>query len=123
MEAKKCKLAEQSEQIRNALIERHKSMRSDIFKNISIYVNGRTKPTADELKRLILLNGGKYDPKMYKTTKFMVATNLSYAKSHSLRQCDKVVRPEWITDCVAAKCLLPYEDYQLLFEEQSKQQK
>lgn len=112
-EAKKSKLADQNEEIRNALIERHKSLRSDIFKGISIHVNGKTNPTADELKRLILLNGGQYDPKMYRTTKFMVATNLSFAKTKSLKSNDKVVRPQWITDSIAVKCLLPYTDYQL----------
>lgn len=111
--AKKGKLSDQNEEIRTALLERHKMLRTEIFKGISIHVNGKTKPTADELKRLILLNGGQYDPKMYKTTKFMVATNLSFAKTQTLRARDKVVRPEWITESVAVKCLLPYQDYQI----------
>lgn len=114
MSVKKSKLAEQNEEIRDALRRRNQTIRTDIFKGISIYVNGRTQPTADELKRLILLNGGEYHPYYrYQTTKFMIATNLSMARTKQLRPGDRVVRPDWITESVAVKCLLPYEDYLL----------
>lgn len=114
MHVKKSKLAAQNDQIRAAIRSRNSTLKSDIFKNVSIYVNGRTQPTADELKRLILLNGGDYHPYYrYQTTKFMIATNLSMARIKQLRPDDRVVRPEWITDSVQVKCLLPYEDYQL----------
>lgn len=118
MRVKKSKLAQQNDQIRDALRNRNNSSKTDIFKGISINVNGRTQPTADELKRLILLNGGDYHPYYrYQTTKFMIATNLSMARMKQLRPDDRVVRPEWITESIEAKCLLPYEDYQLFVEE------
>lgn len=118
MRVKKSKLAEQNDQIREALRHRNSTMRTDIFKGISINVNGRTQPTADELKRLILLNGGDYHPYYrYQTTKFMIATNLSMARMKQLRPDDRVVKPEWITESIQAKCLLPYQDYQLFAEE------
>lgn len=118
MRVKKSKLAQQNDQIRDALRNRNNSSKTDIFKGISINVNGRTQPTADELKRLILLNGGEYHPYYrYQTTKFMIATNLSIARMKQLRPDDRVVRPEWITESIEAKCLLPYEDYQLFVEE------
>lgn len=118
MKVKKSKLAQQNDQIREALRNRNSSMRTELFKGISINVNGRTQPTADELKRLILLNGGDYHPYYrYQTTKFMIATNLSMARVKQLRPDDRVIRPEWITDSIKAKCLLPYEDYQLFADE------
>lgn len=118
MRVKKSKLAQQNDQIRDALRNRNESLKTDIFKGISINVNGRTQPTADELKRLVLLNGGDYHPYYrYKTTKFMIATNLSSARVKQLRPDDRVIRPEWITESVELKCLLPYEDYQLFADE------
>lgn len=118
MRVKKSKLAQQNDQIREALRRRNSTIRTDIFKGISINVNGRTQPTADELKRLILLNGGDYHPYYrYQTTKFMIATNLSMARIKQLRPDDRIVRPEWITDSLQVQCLLPYEDYQLFMDE------
>lgn len=118
MRVKKSKLAQQNDQIREALRIRNNSSKTDLFKGISINVNGRTQPTADELKRLILLNGGDYHPYYrYQTTKFMIATNLSTARIKKLRPDDRVVKPEWITESIQAKCLLPYQDYQLFVEE------
>lgn len=118
MRVKKTKLAAQNDRIRESLRSRNSSMRTDIFKGISINVNGRTQPTADELKRLILLNGGEYHPYYrYQTTKFMIATNLSAARIKTLRPDDRIVKPQWITDSVQAKCLLPYQDYQLFADE------
>lgn len=118
MRVKKSKLAQQNDEIREALRSRNSSMRTEIFKGVSINVNGRTQPTADELKRLILLNGGEYHPYYrYQTTKFMIATNLSVARMKQLRPDDRIVKPEWITESIQAKCLLPYEDYQLFVGE------
>lgn len=118
MRAKKSKLAQQNEEIRDALRNRHNAMRTELFKGISINVNGRTQPTSDELKRLILLNGGEYHPYYrYQQTKFMIATNLSTARIKTLRPDDRIVKPDWITDSVKANCVLPYQDYQLFAEE------
>lgn len=118
MKAKKSKLAQQNEQIRDALRQRRGAMRTELFKGISINVNGRTQPTADELKRVILLNGGEYHPYYrYQQTKFMIATNLSAARVKTLRPDDRVVKPEWIGDSVKANCILPYQDYQLFADE------
>lgn len=118
MKAKKSKLAQQNEQIRDALRQRHSAMRTELFKGISINVNGRTQPTADELKRLILLNGGEYHPYYrYQQTKFMIATNLSTARVKTLRPDDRIVKPNWILDSIQANCVLPYQDYQLFADE------
>uniref|UniRef100_A0A4W5NAN1 DNA repair protein REV1 n=1 Tax=Hucho hucho TaxID=62062 RepID=A0A4W5NAN1_9TELE len=86
---------------------------SSIFTGVAIYVNGYTDPTADELRRLMMLHGGQFH--MYysrsKTT-HIIATNLPNSKIQELRD-QKVVRPEWITDSIKAGRLLSYLQYQL----------
>ncbi|XP_029558723.1 DNA repair protein REV1 isoform X2 [Salmo trutta] len=84
-----------------------------IFTGVAIYVNGYTDPSADELRRLMMLHGGQFH--MYysrsKTT-HIIATNLPNSKIQELR-AQKVVRPEWITDSIKAGHLLSYLQYQL----------
>uniref|UniRef100_A0A8C7UTP0 DNA repair protein REV1 n=1 Tax=Oncorhynchus mykiss TaxID=8022 RepID=A0A8C7UTP0_ONCMY len=86
---------------------------SSIFAGVAIYVNGYTDPSADELRRLMMLHGGLFH--MYysrsKTT-HIITTNLPNSKIQELRD-QKVVRPEWITDSIKAGHLLSYLQYQL----------
>uniref|UniRef100_A0A8C8CXB3 DNA repair protein REV1 n=1 Tax=Oncorhynchus tshawytscha TaxID=74940 RepID=A0A8C8CXB3_ONCTS len=86
---------------------------SSIFTGVAIYVNGYTDPSADELRRLMMLHGGQFH--MYysrsKTT-HIITTNLPNSKIQELRD-QKVVRPEWITDSIKAGHLLSYLQYQL----------
>ncbi|XP_048349138.1 DNA repair protein REV1 isoform X2 [Sphaerodactylus townsendi] len=97
-----------------AVIQHQKDgISSSIFSGVAIYVNGFTDPSADELRRLMMLHGGQYH--MYysrsKTT-HIIATNLPNAKIKELKG-EKVVRPEWITESIKAGRLLSYIPYQL----------
>lgn len=86
---------------------------SNIFTGISIYVNGYTDPSADELRRLMMLHGGQFHVYYRRTkTTHIIATNLPNSKIQELKG-EKVIRPEWITDSVKAGQLLPYLKYQL----------
>ncbi|XP_067658458.1 DNA repair protein REV1-like [Haliotis asinina] len=86
---------------------------SEIFTGIHVYVNGYTKPSSDELRRLLTSHGGTYEQYLYRTrVTHIVATNLPDSKVRELKGM-KVVRPEWITESVAAGKLLPYTKYQL----------
>lgn len=87
---------------------------SDIFNGIAIFVNGYTEPSADDLRLIMLLHGGIYHHyyRSEKTT-HVIATNLPNAKMAELKS-KKVVKPEWITESVAAGKLLDYKNY-LLF--------
>lgn len=76
MEAKKSKLREQySVQANNEIKE------SNIFNGISIFVNGYTKPSADELKQLMSLHGGIYHHyHIPSKTTYIIASNLPDTK-------------------------------------------
>lgn len=79
-------------------------------------------PSSDELKRIMMENGGVYHhyhrPNL---TTHVIASNLPTAKLKLLKQY-KIVRPEWISDSLKEGKLLNYQDY-LLFIDQPDQPK
>ncbi|XP_010771173.1 DNA repair protein REV1 [Notothenia coriiceps] len=86
---------------------------STIFSGISIYVNGYTDPSADELRRLMMLHGGQFHTYYSRSkTSHIITNNLPNSKIKELRG-EKIVRPLWITDSIQAGCLLPCLQYQL----------
>ncbi|KAG7220961.1 hypothetical protein INR49_010210 [Caranx melampygus] len=112
MAAKVSKLDEQFKL--DAPRERQKEgLCSTIFSGVSIYVNGYTEPSADELRRLMMLHGGQFHVYYSRSkTTHIIANNLPNSKIQELKG-EKVIRPEWITDSVKAGRLLPYLQYQL----------
>uniref|UniRef100_A0A673KTW5 DNA repair protein REV1 n=1 Tax=Sinocyclocheilus rhinocerous TaxID=307959 RepID=A0A673KTW5_9TELE len=112
MAAKISKLEEQFQ--KDAPREKQKDGTSTcIFSGVAIYVNGYTDPSADELRRLMMLHGGQFH--LYYTrskTTHIIATNLPNRKIQELKG-EKVVRPEWITDSIKAGRQLSYVQYQL----------
>ncbi|XP_040004413.1 DNA repair protein REV1 isoform X2 [Xiphias gladius] len=86
---------------------------SNIFSGVAIYVNGYTEPSADELRRLMMLHGGQFHVYYSRSkTTHIIANNLPNSKIQELKG-EKVIRPGWITDSVKAGRLLPYLQYQL----------
>ncbi|XP_038576785.1 DNA repair protein REV1 isoform X2 [Micropterus salmoides] len=86
---------------------------SNIFSGVSIYVNGYTDPSADELRRLMMLHGGQFHVYYSRSkTTHIIASNLPNSKIQELKG-EKVIRPEWITESIKAGRLLPYLQYQL----------
>lgn len=79
-------------------------------------------PSADELKRIMMENGGVYHhyhrPNI---TTHIIASNLPTAKLKLLKQF-KVVKPEWISDSLKEGKLLNYDGY-LLFNDNPNQPK
>ncbi|XP_053379296.1 DNA repair protein REV1-like [Mercenaria mercenaria] len=121
MNAKKQKLQQQFVEEAPGQLKKEGSG-SKIFSGISIHVNGYTKPSSDELKRLMMLHGGSYEHYLYRTrVTHVIATNLPNSKVKELKGL-KVVRPEWITESIAAGKLLSYTKY-LLYTAQSGLQK
>ncbi|KAM4561114.1 DNA repair protein REV1 isoform 2-T2 [Fundulus diaphanus] len=112
MAAKVSKLDEQFKL--NATREKQKEgSSSSIFSGVAIYVNGYTDPSADELRRLMMLHGGQFHVYYSRSkTTHVIASNLPNCKIQELRG-EKVIRPEWITESIQAGRLLPYLKYQL----------
>lgn len=86
--------------------------KSDLFSGISIFVNGYTKPSADELKRIMMAHGGVYHTYQRSTTNYTIASNLPDVKIRQLTT-EKVVRPDWIVDSLNANKVLDYTRYLL----------
>ncbi|XP_043373409.1 DNA repair protein REV1 isoform X9 [Dermochelys coriacea] len=121
MSAKVQKLGDQFQS--DAAIQHQKDgTSSNIFSGVAIYVNGFTDPSADELRRLMMLHGGQYHVYYSRAkTTHIIATNLPNAKIKELKG-EKVVRPEWIIESIKAGHLLSYIPYQL-YTKQSGVQK
>ncbi|XP_041940094.1 DNA repair protein REV1 [Alosa sapidissima] len=112
MAAKVCKLEEQF-QLDAPREKQKEGGSSSIFSGVAIYVNGYTEPSADELRRLMMLHGGQFHVYYsHSKTTHIIATNLPNSKISQLRS-QKVVRPEWITDSIKAGRQLSYLQYQL----------
>ncbi|XP_065169068.1 DNA repair protein Rev1 isoform X2 [Atheta coriaria] len=114
MEAKKAKLIKQVRE--QAAVERH----STIFKGVSIYVNGFTKPSAEELKTLMGLHGGVYHVYQMPSTTHIIASNLPNVKINKLGPLP-IVKPGWIEDSITLGRVLDYTQY-LLYTNQSRTQ-
>ncbi|KAM4608878.1 DNA repair protein REV1 isoform 2-T2 [Polymixia lowei] len=86
---------------------------SQIFSGVAIYVNGYTEPSADELRRLMMLHGGQFHVYYSRSkTTHIIANNLPNNKIQELKG-EKIVQPAWITDSIKAGHLLSYLQYQL----------
>lgn len=82
-----------------------------LFAGIRIHTNGCANPSNEELRELIGRYGGTHDFYFNReTTTHVVAQNLAYTKVKFFRKCI-VVRPEWITDSIAAGNVLPCDKY------------
>ncbi|KAF8356903.1 rev-1, partial [Pristionchus pacificus] len=91
---------------------------SEIFKGISIFVNGFTYPPALELRSLIQSHGGEYHVYYeYGTTTYTVASEIATVKRSKMRKNEVIVKPELIVDSVAAGRLLDHKEYLLLPDE------
>lgn len=118
MAAKVTKLDEQFKL--NATREKQKEgTSSSIFRGVAIYVNGYTDPSADELRRLMMVHGGQFHVYYSRSkTTHIIASNLPNCKVQELRG-EKVIRPEWITDSIKAGRLLPHLKYQLYVKQKN----
>ncbi|XP_071457942.1 DNA repair protein REV1 isoform X4 [Marmota flaviventris] len=94
---------------------------STIFSGVAIYVNGYTDPSAEELRKLMMLHGGQYHVYYSRSkTTHIIATNLPNAKIKELKG-EKVIRPEWIVESIKAGRLLSCIPYQLYTKQSSMQ--
>lgn len=108
MDAKKAKLEEQFAE--DALKNPYKQ--SNLFAGISIFVNGLTNPSAEELKRIMMTHGGVYNTYQRRSTTFVIASNLPDVKIRQITSA-KIISPQWVVDCLKANKILDYSNYLL----------
>lgn len=87
---------------------------SSIFKGISCYFTGVAD--SDELRELLITNGGRFDHFLSKTnTTHIISDQLALAKKNTLKNA-LIVKSDWIRGCIEAGKVLPTGDY-LLFKQ------
>ncbi|KAI5955061.1 REV1 [Candida jiufengensis] len=97
---------------------------TSIFKNCSIFVNGHTKPSINEIHRLVILHGGKflsYLPNKSSAT-HIICDRLTPRKNIMFKNC-RVVKAKWIVDCVEANELLDWQKYRIILDVAFDQQR
>ncbi|XP_011811960.1 PREDICTED: DNA repair protein REV1 isoform X2 [Colobus angolensis palliatus] len=115
------KVQKLEEQFRSDAAVQKDGTSSTIFSGVAIYVNGYTDPSAEELRKLMMLHGGQYHVYYSRSkTTHIIATNLPNAKIKELKG-EKVIRPEWIVESIKAGRLLSYIPYQLYTKQSSVQ--
>nr|XP_028965493.1 DNA repair protein REV1 isoform X11 [Malus domestica] len=90
---------------------------NDIFRGVSIFVDGYTVPPNQELRGYMLHFGGQYENyfSRHRVT-HIICSNLPDSKIKNLRSFSgglPVVKPSWILDSVSANKLLSWVPYQL----------
>lgn len=108
MDAKKSKLEEQF--VADALKNPYKQ--SNLFAGISIFVNGLTNPSNEDLKRIMMTHGGVYHTYQKSSTTFIIASNLPDVKVRQITTA-KIISPQWIVDCMDANKIVDYSNYLL----------
>ncbi|XP_050337109.1 DNA repair protein Rev1 [Bactrocera neohumeralis] len=114
MEAKITKLEEQFSAGSNPY------RKSNLFSGISIFVNGLTNPSADELKRIMMVHGGIYHHYERSHTTYIIASNLPDVKVRNMNT-SKIISPQWVVDSVKEMRVLDYTRY-LLYTNQKVSQ-
>ncbi|KAG0706469.1 hypothetical protein DFH29DRAFT_798311 [Suillus ampliporus] len=101
-------------QIQNANIDASQDIgaKSKIFSGLSIYINGWTNPSVQDLRQLIVTHGGVFQPYLDKKSlvTHIITCSLTAAKIKDWKHM-KIVRPEWLVDSAAAGTLLPWRNY------------
>lgn len=118
MAAKIAKLEEQF--IQQQANQNPNLQKSNLFNGISIFVNGYTRPSPDELKRIMMENGGIYHTYQRSSTTFIIANNLPDVKIRALGK-DKVIKADWIVDCLKENRILDYTNYLIYTNQKSSQ--
>ncbi|XP_039488384.1 DNA repair protein Rev1 isoform X2 [Drosophila santomea] len=115
-EAKKSKLEEQFAAASDPF------RKSDLFEGISIFVNGRTDPSADELKRIMMVHGGTFHHYERSHTTYIIASVLPDVKVRNMN-LSKFIGAKWVVDCLAKGKIVDYKPYLLYTNQKTSQPK
>ncbi|XP_030570515.1 DNA repair protein REV1 [Drosophila novamexicana] len=113
-EAKKAKLEEQFAAASDPF------RKSNLFDGISIFVNGLTNPSADELKRIMMVHGGTFHHYERSHTNFIIASNLPDVKVRKM-DTSRIISAQWVVDCVQQKRIVDYKPYLLYTNQKTTQ--
>ena len=88
-----------------------------IFAGCTIFVNGHTKPSINEIHRLVILHGGKFLSYLLNKSSatHIVCDRLTPRKNVMFKNC-RVVKAQWIVDCVEAGRILDWQQYRLILD-------
>ncbi|BBN18674.1 DNA repair protein REV1 [Marchantia polymorpha subsp. ruderalis] len=88
-----------------------------IFQGVSIFVDGFTTPTHQELRFIMMNNGGIFENYFSRQrVTHIICSTLPDNKIMNPRMLSRglpIVKPEWIVESMNANKLLPWENYQL----------
>ncbi|KQK17302.1 DNA repair protein REV1 isoform X2 [Brachypodium distachyon] len=88
-----------------------------VFAGVSIFVDGFTIPSSQELKEIMLNNGGRFVNYFSRhTVTHIICTHLPESKMRNMRAFSKglpVVKPAWVVDSLAENRLLSCVPYQI----------
>ncbi|CAI9294554.1 unnamed protein product [Lactuca saligna] len=88
-----------------------------VFYGVSIFVDGYTVPSTQELRGYMLKHGGRFENYFSRQrVTHIICSNLPESKVKNLRSFSRglpVVKPTWVLDCIAADKLLSWVPYQL----------
>lgn len=95
-----------------------------IFENCMIFVNGNTVPTLAVIHKLVILHGGRFLNYLHNkgAATHIVCDRLTPRKRIEFRNY-KVVKAQWIADCVKEDKLLDWKQYRLIDEVEYDQQR
>ncbi|OAF65853.1 hypothetical protein A3Q56_06442 [Intoshia linei] len=113
---------EKLDNIHNKNVDNNYLQKTEIFKNVAIYVTGYTVPSYNEIRKIIIENGGKFIHNYSKSkVTFIIATNVYGGNNSTHFPKDCIVRPKWIIDSLNQKKCLPVHEY-TLFKQETIQQ-
>jgi DNA repair protein REV1 len=117
MEVKNRKLQNQFETEASAASRGVSGSEKLIFQGVSIFVDGFTIPSHQELKGYMMKYGGRFENYFSRrSVTHIICSNLPDSKVKNLRTFSRglpVVKPTWIVDSISANRLLGWVPYQL----------
>lgn len=95
-----------------------------IFAGCVIHVNGHTVPSINEIHKLVVIYGGKFLGFLgnKSAATHIVCDRLTPRKQIQFKNC-RVVKAQWIVDCITARKLLDWKQYRLFKEIDYDQQR
>lgn len=92
-------------------------IRKPVFEGCVIHVNGHTVPSINEIHRLVILHGGRFLSHLSSkgSATHIICDRLTPRKKIEFKNY-KVVRAQWIVDCVERNDLLDWNNYRLMLE-------